>query len=78
MLRTQADTVEAIRMRINDTTVACNGSISVEHGIGRLKVSDLAHFGSPAKLAAMRRIKQALDPGNIMNPGVFFPAVGDP
>lgn len=74
MLTTQADTVEAIRMCINDTTVACNGSISAEHGIGRLKVADLERFGNPAKLEAMRRIKAALDPADIMNPGVFFAA----
>ncbi len=45
------------------------GSISAEHGIGRLKLEDLQKYGDPAKLAAMRVIKSALDPNGIMNPG---------
>ncbi len=48
------------------------GSISAEHGIGRLKRDMLARFADPARLAAMRRIKQALDPNGIMNPGAVL------
>lgn len=48
------------------------GSFSAEHGIGRLKVADLERYGDPAKLAAMRAIKQALDPKGIMNPGAVL------
>ena len=50
------------------------GSVSAEHGIGRLKVKDLARYGEPAKLSAIRAIKAALDPNGIMNPGVILPA----
>ncbi len=49
-----------------------DGSFSAEHGVGRLKVSDLEQFGDPAKLAAMRAIKQALDPRGILNPGAVL------
>ena len=45
------------------------GSISAEHGIGSLKRDKLAHHKSPVALAAMRAIKTALDPQNILNPG---------
>ena len=45
------------------------GSISAEHGIGRLKVDTLSHFKDPVAMAMMRNIKQALDPKNLMNPG---------
>ena len=48
------------------------GSISAEHGIGRLKVGDLERFGDPGKLAAMRAIKAALDPAGILNPGAVL------
>ncbi len=48
------------------------GSISAEHGIGRLKRAELEKYGAPAKLAAMRAIKAALDPQGIMNPGVVL------
>lgn len=51
---------------------ALGGSISAEHGIGRLKRSHLARSRSPEELAVMRSIKAALDPTGILNPGVLF------
>jgi len=48
---------------------AAGGSISAEHGIGTLKRAELQRYGDPGKLAAMRAVKQALDPLGIMNPG---------
>jgi FAD/FMN-containing dehydrogenase len=58
-----------IRRAIHDLVARYHGSISAEHGIGQLKREDLAHYADPAALAAMRAIKQALDPNGIMNPG---------
>ncbi|MGH1368637.1 MAG: FAD-binding oxidoreductase [Maritimibacter sp.] len=58
--------------RIYDLVADYDGSFSAEHGIGRLKVADLARLGDPAKLAAMRAIKTAFDPNGIMNPGVML------
>jgi FAD/FMN-containing dehydrogenase len=49
-----------------------NGSISAEHGIGRLKRDKLTEHKSPVALGLMRAIKQALDPHNRMNPSVIF------
>lgn len=54
---------------VHDLVTAAGGSISAEHGIGVLKRADLARLANPAKLAAMRAIKVAIDPMNIMNPG---------
>ena len=54
---------------VHDIVVEMQGSISAEHGIGRLKKDELAHYKSPVEMDLMRRIKQALDPGGIMNPG---------
>lgn len=48
------------------------GSFSAEHGIGRMKKADLLKYSDPAKLTAMRAIKQALDPNGIMNPGAVI------
>ena len=59
---------DAISRAIHDLVAELDGSISAEHGIGRLKVADLERYGDPARLAAMRAVKQALDPVGIMNP----------
>jgi FAD/FMN-containing dehydrogenase len=48
---------------------ALGGSISAEHGVGQLKRAELPHYKSPVALDLMRRIKQALDPQGLMNPG---------
>ncbi len=60
----------------HDLVDAFGGSISAEHGIGRLKTADLARYGDPTKLAAMRAIKTALDPSGVMNPGAVLPIEG--
>ena len=39
---------------------------------GRLKTADLVRYTDPGKLAVMRKIKAALDPDGILNPGVIF------
>jgi FAD/FMN-containing dehydrogenase len=45
------------------------GSISAEHGIGRLKKHEFASRADPVEIAVMHALKQALDPNGIMNPG---------
>lgn len=67
------DIVDAVRMAINAATAQYQGAISAEHGIGRLKTDDLGVFASPGKLDALRLIKRAFDPHNIMNPGAILP-----
>ncbi len=58
-----------IRRAIHDLVARYQGSFSAEHGIGRLKREELQRYAPPVRLAAMRSIKQALDPRGIMNPG---------
>jgi FAD/FMN-containing dehydrogenase len=65
---------EAVTAFVHDLTVAAGGSISAEHGIGQMRLSELARLEDPARLAAMRAIKNALDPKGIMNPGKLVPA----
>ena len=60
---------DAVTALVYDLVAAAGGSISAEHGIGTLKRAELARLGDPAKLAAMRAVKAALDPHGIMNPG---------
>jgi FAD/FMN-containing dehydrogenase len=61
-----------VKALVHDMVAGLGGSVSAEHGIGRLKVDDLERYGDPAKLAAMRSIKAALDPVGIMNPGAVL------
>ena len=58
---------------VYDQVAAFNGSISAEHGIGQLKLSELARLADPARLITLRSIKAALDPKGIMNPGKLVP-----
>ena len=54
---------------VHDRVVAAGGSISAEHGIGQLKRDELARLSSPARMLALRAIKRAFDPHELMNPG---------
>ena len=63
---------DAIKTLVHDMVHARGGSVSAEHGVGRLKTGDLLRYGDPAKLAAMRAIKAALDPFGILNPGAVL------
>jgi FAD/FMN-containing dehydrogenase len=54
---------------VHDVVRSLNGSISAEHGIGRLKRDELIATAPPIAIDLMRRIKAAFDPAGIMNPG---------
>ena len=60
---------ERINHIVYDSVRRFGGSISAEHGIGSLKAGTLPQYKHPVALTLMRRIKAALDPQNIMNPG---------
>jgi len=62
-----------ISRMVYDLVTLAGGSISAEHGIGQMKLAELERLAPPAKLHAMRAIKQALDPLGIMNPGKLVP-----
>ncbi|WP_299841955.1 FAD-binding oxidoreductase [uncultured Roseovarius sp.] len=63
---------DAIKRVVHDLVHELGGSVSAEHGIGRLKVDDLERYADPVKMSAMRAIKDALDPKRIMNPGAVL------
>jgi FAD/FMN-containing dehydrogenase len=68
----------AVTAFVHDLVVAAGGSISAEHGIGQMRLTELARLEDPARLAAMRAIKNALDPHGIMNPGKLVPLAEQP
>lgn len=67
------DRKERIMERVEDIVLDLGGSFSAEHGIGTAKLSSMTRRKDKAALAAMRAIKAALDPRNIMNPGKVLP-----
>jgi FAD/FMN-containing dehydrogenase len=54
---------------VHDRVAAAGGSISAEHGIGQLKRQELTRYKSDVELELMRRLKSALDPLSLLNPG---------
>ncbi len=58
---------------VNAVVRDLDGSFSAEHGVGRLKPAMMPAWRGGAELDAMRRIKHALDPAGLMNPGKLFP-----
>ncbi|WP_118182506.1 FAD-binding oxidoreductase [Paraburkholderia phosphatilytica] len=62
-----------VQQVVYGVTGEMGGSVSAEHGIGLKKLKVLALSRSPAELAAMRAIKAALDPLNLLNPGKLLP-----
>ena len=54
---------------VHDLVAKTGGSISAEHGIGQMKRTELLRFKSPVEIALMRKLKAALDPKGILNPG---------
>jgi len=70
-LRPEAWDVAGARLTeaIYDLVAELGGSFSAEHGVGRLKKDYLAQYRSGPELDLMKRLKKALDPQNILNPG---------
>jgi len=62
---------EASRL-VHDLVASLGGSISAEHGLGTMKTAEALLYKSPVEVAALRAVRQALDPKRIMNPRVLF------
>lgn len=57
---------------VHDVVARYNGSISAEHGLGRLKTEEARRYKSPLEVATMQAVRAAIDPLRIMNPAVLF------
>ncbi len=68
---------KAISAFVHDLVTEWGGSISAEHGIGQMKRDELGRLGDPVSLALMRKIKNALDPLGLLNPGKLVPLAPD-
>lgn len=63
----------AIMDAVNEVVREFDGSFSAEHGVGKLKPYMMPDWRGGAELALMQRIKAAIDPLGIMNPGKVLP-----
>jgi FAD/FMN-containing dehydrogenase len=66
----ESDPVNAI---VLDAVARYGGSFSAEHGLGQLKRHEMPLYKTPLEIDIMRRIKTALDPRGLMNPGKVLP-----
>ncbi|WP_202905683.1 FAD-binding oxidoreductase [Cypionkella psychrotolerans] len=69
----EAAVSSAVEHVLYDILRDLGGSFSAEHGVGAKRISALVATTDPAKLCTMMRVKQALDPDLIMNPGKVLP-----
>ena len=60
---------KTVSRMVHDLVTQWHGSISAEHGIGQMKRDELARLGDPVALDLMERVKAALDPMGLLNPG---------
>jgi FAD/FMN-containing dehydrogenase len=60
---------KSVSAMVHDLVTRWGGSISAEHGIGQMKVDELARLHDPVALGVMAQVKQALDPQGLLNPG---------
>jgi D-lactate dehydrogenase (cytochrome) len=60
---------DEVNQAVHELAVEMGGSISAEHGIGRMKIEELKRFKPAVEIELMTRIKAAIDPDNLMNPG---------
>lgn len=60
---------DRVHQIVHDIAHEMKGSISAEHGVGRMKIDEITQYKSPVEIEMMRRIKRAFDPDNILNPG---------
>jgi len=68
---------ESVDVAVLELAAECGGTISAEHGVGVAKAAHLGLVRSEGEVEAMRAIKRALDPQNILNPGAVLPTGRD-
>jgi len=65
--------LERVKKEIYDITIGLGGTITAEHGIGKIRIKNLNQYLDEKAIEIMKKIKQVFDPNNILNPGTIVP-----
>ena len=68
-----AERLPEVNRIVHDIVHRLGGSITAEHGIGRLRVGEIARYKPDFEIEMMALIKRSFDPSNLMNPGKVIP-----
>ncbi len=64
--------LEKVKKEIYDITLNLGGTITAEHGIGKIRVKNLSHYSNKKAIEIMKNIKEVFDPNNTLNPGTVL------
>ena len=64
--------LENVKKEIYDITIRLGGTITAEHGIGKIRVKNLSQYSNKKAIEIMKNIKEVFDPSNILNPGTVL------
>ena len=67
-----AEKVKELIVKVYEIGISLGGTITAEHGLGFSKREFFPMVAKKHEIDLMKRIKQAFDPNNIMNPGKIF------
>jgi len=67
------EALERVKKEIYDITIGLGGTITAEHGIGKIRIKDLNQYLDEKAIEIMKKIKKVFDPNNVLNPGTVVP-----
>ena len=60
--------LEKVKKEIYDITIHLGGTITAEHGIGKIRINNLQRYSEDKEMEIMTKIKKIFDPKGILNP----------
>jgi len=65
--------LEKVKKEIYDVTIGLGGTITAEHGIGKIRIENLHQYLGGKAIEIMKEIKEVFDPNKVLNPGTVVP-----
>jgi glycolate oxidase len=66
------DDLDKVKKEIYDATIMLGGTITAEHGVGKIRIKNLYQHSEKKAIEIMKDIKRVFDPNNILNPGTII------